>query len=257
MSGIAVNGIAIPEAEIAREMPHYPAPSIAEARRLAIQALILRRLLVDEAERTGIVASDDNEVDDQRIGALLERAVPARTPDEAACRRYYERNRSRFRSADCYEARHILLACAPDDLEARDAAKETAARIIATLQHDPSQFGALAVAYSACPSRNRGGSLGRCERGDTVSELETYILSLSAGELCPLPVESRYGVHVVALDWKAIGEPLPFEAVRDQISAYLADASYQTALRHYLMQLAARARIEGFVMPTAETPLLQ
>ena len=257
MSEIAVNGVAIPEAEIAREMPHHSAPSIAEARRLATQALIVRRLLIDEAERAGITAAESNAIDDRRISALLQRAVPPRTPDEAACRRYYERNLSRFRSADRYEARHILLACAPDDLEGRDAAKEKASRIIAALQHDPSLFAELAIAYSACRSRNQGGSLGLCERGDTVSELETYVLSLSDGELCPLPVESRYGVHVIALDRKVMGERLPFEAVERQIATYLSNASFQTALRHYLMQLAAQARIDGFEMQVAAIPLLQ
>lgn len=118
-------------------------------------------------------------------------------------------------------------------------------------------FGELAIAYSACRSRNQGGSLGMCERGDTVSELETYIMSLSEGELCPVPVESRYGVHVIALARKAAGQTLPFEAVRDRIAEYLASASHRTAVRHYPMQLAGRARIEGVEIATAATPLVQ
>jgi peptidyl-prolyl cis-trans isomerase C len=257
MSDVTVNGVAIPESDIAREMPHHPASSIAEARRLATEALVLRRILVDEADRVGIAAAEDNDVDDPRIGALIRQAVQPRTPDEETCRRYYERNRSKFRSPDRYDARHILLPCAPGDLEARDAAKEKASRIIAALQRDPSQFAALAIAYSSCRSRNNGGSLGLCERGDTVSEFETYVMSLADGELCPVPIETRYGVHVIALDRKLAGELVPFEAVHERIAEYLAEASFQTAVRHYMMHLAGRASIDGFEIASASTPLLQ
>ena len=40
--------------------------------------------------------------------ALIEREVVTPEPDEAACLRFYERNRQRFRSGDLYEAAHIL-----------------------------------------------------------------------------------------------------------------------------------------------------
>lgn len=257
---ILVNGREISEAEIAREMPHHPASSMAEARQCATEALVLRRLLLDEAERLGIPrfqAGSADAADDPRIGTLIDREVRTPEPDEAACRRYYERNPGKFRTPERYEARHILLSCPPDDTAARSAAKEKVARIIAALQLDPSLFAELAVAYSACPSRNQGGSLGLCERGDAVSEFETYALNLTEGELCPVPVETRYGVHVIALDQKLPGEVLPFEAVADGIARYLRDASFQTAVRQYLMVLAGRAKIEGLEIAAAETPLVQ
>ena len=88
-------------------------------------------------------------------------------------------------------------------------------------------------------------------------EFETYVFSLGEGELCPLPVETRYGVHVIALDRKLIGEDLPFEAVKGHIAQYLQDRSFQTATRQYLMLLAGKARIEGFDIAAAESPLVQ
>lgn len=256
---VRVNGREIPEAEIAREMQHHPADSLAVARAHAIEALVLQRLLIEEAERQGIAGADEAEDlgDDPRIAALVERAVQVPQPDEATCRRFYDNNRAKFRSADEYEARHILIACAPDDFEGRDAAKEKALRLIASLQAEPELFGSLAVAYSACPSRNQGGRLGALTRGDTVPEFETYVFSLEEGELCPLPVETRYGVHVIALDRKLIGEMMPYEAVRGHIAQYLRDRSFHTATRQYLMLLAGQARIEGFTIAAADSPLVQ
>lgn len=254
---IRVNNHEIGEADIAREMQHHPAPSMAEARRLATEALVLQRLLLDEAERLGIAGAADDLGDDPRIAALIEREVRIPAADAAACRRYYDNNRSKFRSADEYEARHILIACAPDDFEARDAAKVKAQRIIAMLQSEPALFGDMAVTYSACPSRNQGGKLGALTRGDTVPEFETYVFSLDEGELCPVPIETRYGVHVILLDRKVVGENLPFAAVAEQIAQYLQDMSFQTATRQYLMMLAGQARIEGFEIAAADSPLVQ
>lgn len=254
---IKVNGQEISEADIAREMQHHPAASMAKAREQAIEALILHRLLIEEAQRLGIDGVADDLGDDPRIAALIEREIETPEPDEAACRRYYENNRSKFRSSDEYEARHILLACAPDDFEARDAAKARAQRIIAALQSEPELFGGMAVAYSACPSRNQGGKLGALTRGDTVPEFETYVFSLNEGELCPVPIETRYGVHVIALDRKIVGKVLPLGAVKAQIAQYLQGMSIHMATRQYLMLLAGRARIEGFEIATADSPLVQ
>jgi peptidyl-prolyl cis-trans isomerase C len=259
---IRVNGREIGEADIAREMQHHPAESLAAARAQAIEALILQRLLIEEATRQGIAGPDGVDVaedlgDDPRIAALVERAVRIPDPDEAACRRFYENNRAKFRAADEYEARHILIACAPDDFAARDGAKARAERLIATLQAQPDLFGSLAVAHSACPSRNQGGGLGVLTRGDTVPEFETYVFSLEEGELCPLPIETRFGVHVIALDRKLIGEALPYEAVRSRIARYLRDRSFHTATRQYLMLLAGQARIEGFDIAGADSFLVQ
>jgi len=256
---VSVNGFTIDEAAIAREMQHHPSGSISEARKRAIEALVLQRLLLVEAERQGMAgaAGNDMSVDDPRIAALIEREIKVPIPDAAACRRYYDNNRRKFRAKDQYEARHILLACAPEDFEARDGAKIKAHRIITALQEKPELFGEMAIAYSQCPSRNHGGRLGILARGDTVPEFETYVLSLNDGELCPLPVETRYGVHVIALERKWIGEPLSFEAVQPRIAQYLQAKSYHTALRQYLTVLAGQARIEGAEIAATGSPLVQ
>ncbi len=144
--------------------------------------------------------------------------------DEATCRRYYEANRARFRSPDLFAAQHILFAAAPDDDEARTAAKACAAEALRTLADSPDRFADLARAMSDCPSREQGGDLGQITRGSTVPEFETFLMSLDEGETCPVPVESRYGFHIVKLNRRATGRELPFEQVQQRIADYLADA---------------------------------
>lgn len=258
---VRVNGIEIEEAVIAREMQHHPAESLEEARRLATQALVVRELLVQEACRQGLTDVDgDAEMavaDDARIAALIEREVHCPEPDEPTCRRYFDNNPAQFESPELYEARHILLASPPDEPEARKAGTALAEEIIGILQATPGRFAELAMLHSACPSRQQEGRLGMLSLGDTVPEFETYLFSLGAGELCPVPIETRYGVHIIQLDRKVAAVAPAFEDIRDQIAEYLRTRSLHTALRQYILLLAGQADIEGVEMEAAHSPLVQ
>ena len=259
---VRVDGVEIPEAHIAREMQHHPAASHDEARRRATEALVVRALLIEEACRQGLGgdagAREDDLGDDPRIAALIDREIRCPEPDDASCRRYFDNNRQQFNAPDLFEARHILLASPPDDLAAREAGKTIAGEIIGLLQAAPERFAELATLHSVCPSRQQGGSLGLLSRGDTVPEFETYLFSLNPGELCPVPIETRYGVHVILLDRKVAGEVAVFDdRLRQQIAEFLRSRSLRAAMRQYLLLLAGQAKIEGFEMEAARSPLVQ
>lgn len=251
MDSIRVNEVEIGAAASAAEMQYHPAPSAEEAQRAAAEALVVRELLRQEARARGF---GDGEA---AIEALLESAVSVPEPDEASCRRYYEGNRRRFRSPDLVEAQHILVAAAPDDAEARDAAKAKAAALARQVQEDPSRFGVLAREHSDCPSKANDGHLGQIGRGSLVPELETYIFAMHAGETCPVPVASRYGWHVVRVLARAGGKPLPFERVHKAIADHLTEASWRRAVSQYITLLAGRAAIEGIALRAAVSPLVQ
>ncbi len=258
---IRVNGVAIAADAIHAEMQNHPAESPESAMEAAARALVVRTLLLQEADRLGIAAPADDPdgalPDDLRIARLIEQEVAMPEADEAACRRYYDSNRARFRSPDLFSARHILFAAAPDDAEARTAAKARAAEALRTLAEQPDRFPDLARTQSDCPSREQGGDLGQITRGSTVPEFETYLMSLDVGETCPVPVESRYGYHVVQLLERAEGRDLPFEQVHRRIADYLSDAVWRRAVHQYLLILAGRAQIEGIDLPAAASPLVQ
>lgn len=255
----AVNGAEIAEAAVLAEMQHHPAPTREAAFRQALQALVVRELLLQEAHRLGLADAPAGEElpEEAAIQRLLAQEVVVPSAGEAFCRRYYESNRKRFREPEMFEAEHILFAAAPDDPEGRDAAKAACAAAIAALEAAPQRFGELARDHSACPSRDDGGRLGRIGRGSTVPEFETFLMSLDPGEMCPRPVETRYGFHVVRLIDRAGGADLPFEAVHRRIAAYLAESSWRRAVAQYVQLLAGRARVEGIDLGAADTPLVQ
>ncbi|WP_420347765.1 peptidylprolyl isomerase [Pelagibius sp.] len=264
MQAIRINDVTIPEAAVLAEAQHHPADRPEAALAAAAEALAIRELLLQEARRQEIAAvrrADGNgrreAEDDALIRQLLEANVTVPQADAVSCRRYYDNNTPRFRSPDLYEAAHILFAAAPDDQSAYDNAVSKAEAAIATLQQDPAAFDRLARELSDCSSARDGGRLGQVARGDTVPEFETFLCNLEEGQLCPLPVRSRYGVHVLRLDRRFEGRQLPFDAVHDRIADYLQTASWQRAVAQYIRILAGRAEISGVTLEAAATPLVQ
>ncbi len=250
---IAVNGTEIPERAIAAEMQHHPAPSREAAREQAVQALVVRQLLLAEAERQGLDMAEE----EAAVAALLQRELRVPVADAATCRRWFEANRARLRSPEAWHARHILIAADPEDAAERAAAEARAQGLLQELQQDPASLPALARLHSACPSREQGGDLGLVEPGSTVAEFDAALRRLQPGEVCPQPVASRFGFHLVQLLRHEPGRDLPYEAVEHRIAAWLQEASWRRALHQYVQVLAGQARIEGHDLAGAEGPLVQ
>lgn len=264
MTVIRVNGVKIGEAEILAEAQNHPAAAPAAALAAAAEALAVRQLLLQEAERLRLapdpVQSEDGRreaPDDALIRQLIERQVSIPEPDEQTCRRYFERNPAKFHSPELYEASHILFAAPREDMPAYDAAVRKAEETIQELKAEPKAFARLARERSDCSSSVNGGSLGQISRGDTVPEFETFLHNLEQGQLCPVPVKSRYGAHVLRLDRKILGRRLPFESVRERIEDYLCEASYRQAVSQFIQIIAGRAVVEGIDLKGARTPLVQ
>lgn len=248
MQTITVNGAAIPPQAVAAEMQYHPAQTQDRARTEAATALVVRQLLVQEAERQGLFGDDE----EASIQALLKQEVTTPDADEATCRRFWSANPARFKAPDVYEAAHILFVAPPEDDKARTSARQAAAETIALLQKDSSRFAVLARERSACPSRDSGGLLGQLTRGDLVPEIETFLVAMEDGQICPVPVGTRYGYHVLRLDRLVRGQALPFEAARPTVERHLMSRSWQRAVSQYIRILAGRARIEGFAMAGAD-----
>ena len=254
---VSVNGVVIPSAAIARETQNQQASDPDQAWTLAAQALAIRELLAQEAERLSIVAepAEDGEgrretLEEACLRGLVEREVKVPRADEVACRRYYQANLGRFRSADLCEVAHILIANGPQ-------ARELAVRLITELRQQPERFAETAAVHSVCPSGKQGGNLGQIGPGQTVPEFEAALRGLEAGAIHPEPIESRYGLHIVRLDRRIEGRQMPFELVRDRIADYLEEAVHRRALRQYVTILAGRAQLTGVDFGATAGPLVQ
>lgn len=100
---VMVDGVAIPEADIAHELQHHDGASIEEARAAAARALVIRLLLLRRAGELGIIPAPETdalgrwESDEEAVlRQLLEREAPPTPPTLDECRRVYEARREAF-----------------------------------------------------------------------------------------------------------------------------------------------------------------
>jgi peptidyl-prolyl cis-trans isomerase C len=260
---VAVNEAVIASADIAREVQNHADATPKQAWDAATRALIVRELLLQRARALALVAEPQSEnglretEDEALIRVLLETEVRTPKADEAACRRYYQANQARFRSPDLFEPLHILFQAARDDAAAYARAVEQAEAVLREVKSAPGRFERIARELSDCPSATDDGRLGQVARGDTTPEFESAMAAMEAGQLCPEPVRTRYGVHVLRLGRKVAGQVLPFTQVHERIATYLEESSWRRAVAQYVALLAGQAHIEGFDMPGATSPLLQ
>jgi peptidyl-prolyl cis-trans isomerase C len=215
----------------------------------------VRELLLQRAGELGIEGGEAP--DETRIEALLAREITTPRADMDACHRYYQNHLHRFRSPDLVQARHILFAAKANDADAFAAARAKAQSAIDLLQAQPHRFAELAKEFSACPSAKEGGNLGQLTRGSTVPELDIFLFELEPGQLCPVPIRSRYGFHVLEVQQKVEGRTLPFDNVREKIAQYLEQRVWRQAVRQYIELLVGRAKITGIVLKGASSPLVQ
>ncbi len=256
---VSVNGTVIQPGAIIREIQYHPAASPAESWQRAAEALVLRTILLEEAEREGIVSealTDDKgrrEMQEEAaIRALIEHAVHVPTPTGDELRRYYLANAAKFRAPELFEARHILVSARADSPPEYEAARNKAEALAAMLVADPRRFGELARAHSDCASSGEGGYLGQLSAEEVTPEFAVAVAGMREGETCAQPVATRYGFHLIRLERRIPACILSFEAVADRIAEYLMERSGRTATAQYIARLVSRAEITGVAMAGAE-----
>ena len=250
---VTVNGETIPSAAIAAEAQNHAAPKDKPgiAWRKAAQALAIRALLLQEARARGLLpdplelAPGRFETDDEAlIRALLDAALTIDPVTEEAVQAEWAKDPDRYRSAPLWDVSHILCACDPRDVLAREAAEARARAILARLDGDAKGF-AAAARESDCGSKASGGHLGQLGPGDTVPEFEAALRALPEGGVTPEPVLSRHGWHLIRLNATAPGQVLPYASVRPKIAQALEKAAWARASRAFVEHLAEGARITG------------
>ena len=264
MTAISVNGVAIGAEAIAAEAQHHSAETAEAAWEAAIRALVVRELLLQEVRRLDLapepldLGEGRRETDeDSLIRQLIENEVHIPEADTETCQRYFNNNRDRFRCPDIVEASHILFAASPADEARYREAFDRAEGLIVVLQDNPALFEELAKLHSACLSASSGGHLGQLTRGQTAPELDTFLFSLEEDQLCPIPVRSQFGAHVLRIDRRIEGTVPPFESIRHKVGEYLREASWHRAVAQYVAILSRRADIRGTTLSNGDGPLVQ
>jgi len=118
-----------------------------------------------------------------------------------------------------YKARHILVE-----------KKEIAESIIRDLNAG-GDFAKLAASESKdAGTASGGGDLGWFKLESMVKPFADAVAALEKGQTTPVPVESKFGWHVIQLEDTRSLEPPPFDQVKDQVKTLVLRKKYQAHL---------------------------
>lgn len=251
--GIIVNGVKIGPELIDAEVQYHPASSLGEAKYAAMQALVIKELLVQRARELNLFHADE----DQAISDLLAAEVVSPEPQEEELERYYLQNQFRFMTSPIFEASHILYLAPPDMPEERNKAKDSAIFAIERLKKNAHAFEDIAKSESGCSSKENGGHLGQIVKGQTMPEFEKALFAMQEEDVSAEPVETAVGYHVIKVHFREDGKQMTYDMVKDRIAEYLREKSWNVAFSHYVQFLINRAEVSGFRLLSADNPLLQ
>ena len=73
----------------------------------------------------------------------------------------------------------------------------------------------------------------------------------------PRLVHTRFGFHIIEIRERREGKPLAFVDVSERVAAQLALQSRAKALHQYMGLLVGQARVEGIILSSFDSPLVQ
>jgi peptidyl-prolyl cis-trans isomerase C len=233
-----VNGKAIPKARLealSQQLAAAGRPVPPEMEGQLREAVIMREIFMQEAQKAGLDASDSYKTQleaarqDILIRALFDdfRKRGGAVSDEEAKAEY-----DKFVAANSgkeFKARHILVE---KESEAKD--------IIAKIKKG-AKFEDIAKKQSKDPgSGANGGDLDWAPANAYVTEFTEAMLKLGKGQMTDAPVKSQFGWHIIRVDDIREAQLPKFEDVKPQIVQQLA----QTKLGNFQRELREKAKVE-------------
>jgi peptidyl-prolyl cis-trans isomerase C len=238
-----------------------------------VSAEALRQRAYSELLRQAAIAEDLLDADDMpaadgvlseaassAIEQVLEHSLTIPEPSEEACRRHHAAHQATYSTGEKVQVRHILFAVTQgvDVVALRNRAETTLLDVRChNGQSQEDAFSKAAQTLSNCPSGAQGGMLDWLSASDCAPEFAKELFGHSEVGVLPRLVHSRFGLHVVEVLAREPGVAQAYSSVSGAVAMALRQTSYITALRQFLQLLAGQAVIEGVILESADTPLLQ
>ena len=202
-----------------------------EGRRAVLEQIVAKNLFLAEAKKNFYEGdprfkADLAKVKDEMLANFaIEKTLSTVKVEDADLKKYYDEHKAEFVSEESVTASHILV-------DSEEKAKE----ILADIKAGKISFADAAKKESSCPSKERGGDLGRFGKGQMVPEFDVAVFAMEEGEISE-PVKTQFGYHLINLTAKHPAEELAFSEVRDQINRKVLTDKQQAAYASKLNQL--------------------
>lgn len=239
---------------------------MAQVRKQLIESLIIQKLLLQEAKRRNIKATDEEvnahiegikkkfgEIDYQNAlrqqglteeeykselskDITIEKLKKELTKDikttEEEAQNYYQAHPDKFTDPESVKARHILLRTYEE------------AKKVQNLLKKGEDFARLAKEFSIDPgTRDKGGDLGYFTRGKMVKEFEDEAFALKKGEISRI-IKTQFGYHIIKVEDRKGAEKKSFEEVKEEIISLLTKEKENESFRKLISELRNNAKVK-------------
>lgn len=200
-------------------------------RKALLDEFINRELIYQDAVANGLdkIPGVAEEIENQRHNILASysvRRIISKPPTNEAMRNAYKEQYADKNTE--YNAKHILV-------KTEDEAKA----VIAALDNGE-DFSKLAAEKSLDSSGKEGGDIGWFSLEQMVKPFGDAAAGLKKGEYTKVPVQTKFGWHVIKLEnTREVGPP-PFDTVRDELRNTLQNQM----INDYVVQLRNDAKID-------------
>lgn len=247
-------------------------------RNRVLESLIARELLFQEAQKAGIVVSDEdlakeisyvssqypNEeafkqalesqgITEETLKKQYARNVAIRNfVDEKAAKlppvsaeektKYYEEHKKEYEHEEQVGARHILVSAKEGETADSLAMKQAKIEELLARVNKGEDFSELAKQFSDCPSAPKGGDLGYFARGRMVKPFEETAFSLKDGEVSGI-VKTVFGFHIIQVYAHKPAGTDSYEEVEQSIDEQLRREKTNKDMDDLIKELKSKASI--------------
>lgn len=268
--------------KMGREFPQGDLNRIDKEHKEVLEEFITEKLLAAEVKQAGIKVSDEEideyirklkeggRIGDEDLAAALRREGVTMEKYRAMIRaeieksdiinrqvrkkvnitsedveRYYRLNSTRYKTEDRVRLRHILLSLPEGSSPEREKELLLKTADIQRRAMSGEGFAKLAQEYSEGAGASDGGDIGWIKRGSLLKEIEDIAFNkLSVGEISQ-PIQTNLGFHLIKLELKEAGKPLPLSEVRAKIKEELYVKALQERFQSWLKtDLRKRHRVD-------------
>ena len=232
-----VNGKAVPKSRLdalAQQVAKSGRPVTPDVQQQMRDAVITREIFAQEAEKLGLMASDDykNQMEIARQTVLISVLIDDFKKKNAVSDTELKAEYDKFAAANGgkeYKARHILVE------------KEADAKAIIASIKKGAKFEDIAKKQSKDPgSGANGGDLDWANPSSYVAEFTEAMLKLPKGQMTEVPVKTQFGFHIIRVDDIRNAQLPAFEELKPQIAQQLD----QQRLGAYQQSLREKAKVE-------------
>ncbi len=230
-----VGGVVITEADVNDTIlalgPRGQGYNNPEGRKAVLEQIVAKNLFLAEAKKNFYEGdprfkADLAKVKDEMLANFaIEKTLSTITVTEDEIKKHYDEHQKEFMAEETVSASHILV-------DSEDKAKE----ILSDIKGGKISFEDAAKANSSCPSKERGGDLGKFGKGQMVPEFDAAVFAMEVGELSE-PVKTQFGYHLIKLTAKNAAEQIPFAEMHDQLRKAILTNKQQAAYSSKLNQL--------------------